>query len=327
MAGLGFDRERVRSIAKAYDNKLLDIYDKYTEMLASYGIFGNPNYVFRFEDVLPDAQVRAIFRNLQSELYGHIEEGINREWGYANAKNDIITLKYLQGIDSPKIDKIRDKLFDRNYKALEAFKKRKRYGHTLSNRVWRLTKKFKLDTEVAIQDILREGLADGTSAAELARELKKHLREPDRLFRKVRDADGGLRLSKQAKSYNPGSGVYRSSYQNALRLARTEVNQAYRYADVQRIQNLDFVVGIEIKRSNTYYDCDICENLKGRYPKDFEFVGWHPNCRCSVSTILATREEFINYLETGELKSKNEITRYPKDYKGYRKDYISSHTK
>ena len=121
--------------------------------------------------------------------------------------------------------------------------------------------------------------------------------------------------------------MYRSSYQNALRLARTEVNQAYRYADVQRIQNLDFVVGIEIKRSNTYYDCDICENLKGRYPKDFEFVGWHPNCRCSVSTILATREEFINYLETGELKSKNEITRYPKDYKGYRKDYISAYTK
>ena len=52
MTGLGFDRERVRSIAKAYDNKLLDIYDKYTEMLGSYGIFGNPNYVFRFEDVL-----------------------------------------------------------------------------------------------------------------------------------------------------------------------------------------------------------------------------------------------------------------------------------
>lgn len=38
---------------------------------------------------------------------------------------------------------------------------------------------------------------------------------------------------------------------------------------------------------------DICDTLKGRYPKDFKFVGWHPHCRCHVVTILKTEEEMM----------------------------------
>ncbi len=36
---------------------------------------------------------------------------------------------------------------------------------------------------------------------------------------------------------------------------------------------------------------DICDELQGRYPKDFKFTGWHPHCRCHVITILKTEEE------------------------------------
>ena len=65
----------------------------------------------------------------------------------------------------------------------------------------------------------------------MSRDVCGYLRNPDKLFRRVRDKHGNLRLSKAAKAYHPGRGVYRSSYRNALRLTATENNMAYRTAD------------------------------------------------------------------------------------------------
>ncbi|MDR1881622.1 MAG: hypothetical protein LBR26_02425 [Prevotella sp.] len=140
------------------------------------------------------------------------------------------------------------------------------------------------------------GLRDGLPAAEIARELKQYLRYPDKLFRRVRDEHGQLHLSQAAKNFHPGQGVYRSSYKNAMRLARTETNMAYRTSDYTRWQQLDFVVGIEIRLSNNHTlngvpFTDICDELKGRYPKTFKFTGWHPQCRCHAVSILKTEEE------------------------------------
>ena len=85
---------------------------------------------------------------------------------------------------------------------------------------------------------------------------------------------------------------------NARRLAVTETNMAYRTSDHTRWQQMDFVVGIEIRLSNNH-TCkgpdgkphpfhDICDELAGRYPKDFKFTGWHPHCRCLAVSILKT---------------------------------------
>lgn len=162
----------------------------------------------------------------------------------------------------------------------------------LSDRVWRYTEQFKSEIELGI-DI---GLRDGLSADELSRDLRQYLQHPDKLFRRVRDEHGNLVLSKAAAAYHPGQGVYRSSYKNARRLAATETNIAYRTADYERWQQLDFVVDIEIRLSNNHtlngvpFE-DICDFLQGRYPKDFKFTGWHPHCRCHAVTILKTEEE------------------------------------
>lgn len=112
----------------------------------------------------------------------------------------------------------------------------------------------------------------------------------------MRDEHGQLQLSKRAKAYHPGQGVYRSSYKNARRLAATETNIAYRTSDHLRWQQLDFVVGIEIHLSGNHTlngkpFHDICDELAGKYPKDFKFTGWHPLCRCFVTSILKTPEE------------------------------------
>ena len=177
--------------------------------------------------------------------------------------------------------------FEPNLKALESFQSRKKGGLGLSERIWQNNQRFKQEMEMAL-DI---GLGEGLSAQKLSQNVRGFLKEPEKLFRRVRNKFGQLTLSKKAKAYHPGQGVYRSSYKNAARLTRTEINMAYREADYQRFQQLDFVVGYEVKRSKNPYNCPICGPLAGKYPKTFKFRGWHPNCKCFIISILATPEE------------------------------------
>jgi hypothetical protein len=66
---------------------------------------------------------------------------------------------------------------------------------------------------------------------------------------------------------------------------------AYRSADTARWEQLDFVTGYEVKLSNNHPVFDICDDLQGKYPKTFKFVGWHPNCRCNIVPILCSEKE------------------------------------
>lgn len=175
-------------------------------------------------------------------------------------------------------------MMDKRLDALAAFQKRKVAGMTLSQRVFKYTEQFREQIEHAL-DV---GLGEGRSAQQLSRDVRQNLQEPNLLFRRVRDKRGNLVLSKAAKAFHPGRGVYRSSYKNAMRLTRSEINMAYRESDYQRWQALDFVVGFEIMRSNhePLCKCDTCEKLVGRYPKTFKFVGWHPQCMCFAVPIM-----------------------------------------
>ena len=160
-------------------------------------------------------------------------------------------------------------------------------------------------------------------------DIRQYLKRPDMLFRRVKDERGNLQLSKRAAAYHPGRGVYRSSYKNARRLAATETNIAYRTADHLRWQQMDFVVGIEIRTSPTNHPVtDICDDLKGKYPKDFKFTGWHPHCRCHAISLLKTEEEMDADTErilNGEPPSDpnssvNAVTDVPKEFKDWVED-------
>lgn len=212
-----------------------------------------------------------------------ITKGSRKQWLFANTKDDALLDSIL---DTTKLTKAQlKKLQDRNLDGLQAFQERKVNGMNLSQRVWNYTDQYRKQIEQCI-DV---GLGDGRSAAQLARDVKQYLVYPDKLFRRVRDKNGNLVLSKAAAAFHPGQGVYRSSVKNAQRLTRSEINMAYREADWQRWQTMDFVIGIEVKRSNhrPEYKCKLCDRLAGRYPKTFKFVGWHPQCRCYVVPILA----------------------------------------
>jgi len=176
---------------------------------------------------------------------------------------------------------------------------------------------------------LEYGINKGQSAASIARDIKSYLNEPNKLFRRVKDEQGVLRLSKAAKAYNPGRGRYRSSYKNAFRLTRNETNFSYEGAQYAKNQQQDFVVGIEIKVSPSHNPADdkggiSCLSLEGKYPKDFDFTyKWHVNCKCTSFTILKSKEELDSDLDkilAGEkpnTPSKNSIYDKPENFNKY----------
>lgn len=280
----------------------------------------DPDRIFSFDDY-PQTRdaVKALMQKLHNDITVVVHNGIDTEWELANRQTDAVVRKTLR--EAAKTSGV-GKLFNRNEEAREAFKKRQNGGLNLSDRVWRYTSQFKDEIEMGL-DI---GIGDGLPAAKLARRLKQYLQAPDKLFRRVRNKHGHLKLSQRAAAYHPGKGVYRSSYKNALRLTATETNMAYRAADYERWQHLDFVVGFEVKMSSNHPEPDICDDLKGCYPKTFKFTGWHPFCRCHVEPILKTQSELetetqkiLNGEET-DAESANSVENVPANFSQWVKD-------
>ena len=271
-------------------------------------------------------QVEKIMKRLGQGVNVVVVDGVKASWNLAQEKNNELTRKIFGRAKTKKLSPEQlQAYFTRNEDGLAAFLERKTAGMNLSDRVWKLTESFKEEMEIAIE----QGMRDGRSADQLSRDIRQYLKQPNMLFRRVRDKKTGrLRLSKRAANYHPGQGVYRSSYKNARRLAATEGNIAYRTADHERWLNSDFVVGYEIHLSNNHtclnnqgkavrFHC-MCDDLQGKYPKQFKFTGWHPHCRCFATPILKTEEEMardIQLILEGKdplPQSENEVKTMPK---------------
>lgn len=320
--GLNYDiqhNNRVELIARNVNQLYLNTIRDITRLAEIYNIDISKPFVFsEYPEI--NRQVDKLISNLSAGMKGTIDYGTKNEWIAACKKNDFL-IESIAKSTGLKPERIAG-YSNRNIEALQSFQTRKIGGLNLSEKVWKYANQFKGDIELGL-DI---GIGDGRSAAELSRDLRSYLQEPQKLFRRVADKHGVLRLSQNAKKYSPDTGVYRSSYKNAMRLTRTEVNMAYRTSDYERIQELDFVVGIEIRRSNHIFACPVCEALKGKYPKTFKFTGWHPQCRCHQISILATNEEFLKHQQDilagneSELKSVNHVSDIPANFKTWIKD-------
>jgi hypothetical protein len=292
-----YDEKHKQNLAKRA-KKVSSLYDAAVKRLtqaAAPSLFdADKEQEFHFEDFPTlKREMDALMQDLYSSLQTNIEDGDEESWTLANTKNDAMVESVIGKAKLPKQTVQAWK--HPHLEALNAFIDRKEAGMGLSKRVWNLTQQFKDEMELALE----LGMGEGKSAAELSRDIRKYLKEPNKLFRRVRDKSGALRLSKAAAAYHPGRGVYRSSYKNALRMTATENNMAYRTADHTRWQALPFVIGIEIHISNNHPTEDICDLFDGkRFPKDFKFTGWHPWCRCYAVSILAKQEEMDAYIKT-----------------------------
>lgn len=235
-------------------------------------------------------------------LLSRIKVYTEYEWDFGNAKVNELLIQNLQKIKGKVLPDSYDTRMREistqtaNKKALEAFQERKKGKFTVSERVWNITKQAKENLEFAIDDALREGM----SAQELSRKIKSNLNDPDKLFRRVRDKHGNLQLSKNAQSFHPGQGVYRSAHKNALRLAANEINTAYRESEQLRIMANNDVVGQKINLSPQHSVYDMCDELAGAYPKDFNWSSWHVFCKCFRTIILKSPTELISEINNGQ---------------------------
>lgn len=259
-----------------------------------------------------DSALKLFNDNLEKSLIDEIKS----QWSLANDKNDALIDLYTSGQTITAAERI---LAARqlNLDALDVFLSRKEAGMNLSKRVWNITEQNKN----LIETYLGSGITTGRSATETAKDLQILLIEPDKAFKRIRTADGkALIMSPAAQAYHPGQGVYRSSFQNALRLAATEGNIAYRRSDYERRQQLPFVTGIEVHLSASHPEHDICDAMKGVYPSSFLFDGWHPRCLCYTTSVIPPRDEVIKYFKEGTIDKRRYVRGIPESAKDYLKE-------
>jgi hypothetical protein len=218
-----------------------------------------------------------------------VRSGVNSSWKLSNEKNDLLADIRLEKtiISAGK----QATYYDTNVSALKAYTDQQINGLNLSDRIYKAADTFKAELEAG----LGLGISQGQSAAEMGRDLRQYLKEPDKLFRRVKDVEGNFQLSKNAAAYHPGQGVYRSSTANIERLTRTTINGAYRQADNTRWQQMPFVLGQTIHTSGSHPKYDICDEMKGDYPVEFVFIGWHPQCLCFTVPKLMNDNQFKQY--------------------------------
>jgi len=146
-------------------------------------------------------------------------------------------------------------------------------GQPLSRLIWdvRQSHLSKMRTTVA------NGIAQGRSAISVAKDIEKFTRAG---------------LAAQAKtigrtSITPsGPGIYASSYKNALRVARTEMNSAYVSAQLEYVKQKGYQVQWHINPEA----CPLCEPRDGKIydPEDAD-IPLHPNCVTEDTLILTLK--------------------------------------
>lgn len=234
-----------------------------------------------------------------------IYRGTSDEWKNSNEVQDLLANNVLKAYEAV-VDKEKYKvLYQTNSDALKAFQNRKDKGFNVSEKLWEQSVVYKKELEDAISCAIEKGM----SAVTLSKRISKYLQDFPQLQKDYKDKFG---IASKAMDCE-----YRS-----VRLAASEINMAYRAAENKRWEQMDFVVGYEIKLSGNHTlngkpFTDICDTLAGKYPKDFVWTGWHPLCRCYKIPILKTEEEFWSWDGRSEAStdSVNSVKDVPDQFK------------
>lgn len=298
-----FNKELVDKQIEAYI-KLKNLYDKTIDaILASIPLTSLPAdeqiKIERYKYIYKS--VNGEIKKMNADLYSYIRDTTREAWDLSNEKSTQMLISEFEkrGLKVPTGMK------GRNIADYNSFINRKIKGVGISGRVWNIGAGYKKEIEEAVNAAIREG----RSANELAGDIKRYLNNPDLRFRRIRDKAGDLKLSVKAMQYNPGQGVYRSSFQNALRLARNEINTAFHQAEYERWEKMPFIIGYRVRNSQnrTSTVCDICKNIDGvAFPKSIHVLPVHVQCMCTATSIQCSDEEFER-ISNGETLNIREI--------------------
>ena len=263
-----------------YVAQVQSIYDRISSQVATAidGVGYNGSAEFLFEDYPELKQtINGIMTSYAAQMNNLIYAGTTKEWKESNIMQDLLARKVLRAYDFEKGGDKYNRYFQQNTDALKAFQNRVDNGMNLSQRLWNQSQELKKELEHTISTAIERG----QSAVVLSKRISKYL------------TDYPLLKSDYAEKYGKAVSCHNCQYAS-IRLARTEINMAYRKAEQLRWQQFDFVLGYEVKLSKRHPAPDICDDLLGIYPKDFVFLGWHPNCMCYVVPIVMSDEEYYN---------------------------------
>ena len=326
MASTKAQQEELAKLFAKYHSKLSYLYTSYTKRVIKAIPIGEKaedywidNPLFNF-DLFPELRERLnqIFIEYFNDNMLCYKQGISDGVALAYSQDDVNLGKYTI---------LQDRAIDTARKAAQtAFYERRvqrQGGLSLSDRVWNYAQMGKSEIETAIANVIGDGITKGTSAEELGRAVRQYLNNPDMMYRRYHkmivdnaghkrhvvrwyrrhiDENGNVTF-KDEPLEKVGTGTYRSSRMNSLRLMRTEINMAYHNANNERWQREPFVIGIRIWLSPEHPEYDICDELMGNYPKDFVFTSWHPACLCTSAPITIQgdeKKEFYRRLMDGE---------------------------
>ena len=350
MASTKAQQEELAKLFAKYHSKLSYLYTSYTKRIIKTIPIGEKaedywidNPLFNF-DLFPELRERLnqIFIEYFNDNMLCYKQGISDGVALAYSQDDINLGKYTI---------LQDKAIDTARKAAQtAFYERRvqrQGGLSLSDRVWNYAQMGKSEIETAIANVIGDGITKGTSAEELGRAVRQYLNNPDMMYRRYHklivdnaghkrrvvrwyrrhiDENGNVTF-KDEPLEKVGTGTYRSSRMNSLRLMRTEINMAYHNANNERWQREPFVIGIRIWLSPEHPEYDICDELMGEYPKNFVFTSWHANCLCASAPITIQgdeKREFYRRLMDGEdmsnYVSPNAVKTPPAAWNKYIKD-------
>ena len=341
-------KEQLNQLFAAYNRRLGMLYSGYVKKLLSldYGDDTLENDALFNFDKFPTLRKR--LNDIFNDYY------TNNMLCYENGITDGVSLAYSHdNADLSDFSVMSDKALSAARKtAAETFIASRLHsdkGLNLAQRIWNYCQQTKSEFEVAMSNVIADGLNKGTSAEDIGRRIRQYLKEPDMMYRRYhtvqrlangqkkdvvtwrrkRIIDGRVRFVEEPLE-KVGQGVYRSSRMNALRVARTEINAAYHTARNDRWANEPFVIGqhIHVSPQHDPEKCaDICDDLEGYYPKGFVWNGWHPQCMCTSDPVMISgeeREQFYKRLFNGEdmsnYVSPNRVKDVPNQYKRYIED-------
>lgn len=235
-------------------------------------------------------RVKYIQNQFVGELGTLIMSGTSDEWRRSNLLQDTIANKVMRAYHTNKEGALHEEYFRDNTDALYAFQHRTERGMNLSDKLWQQSRLYMKEME----DTISVAVARGTDAVTLSKQLSEYLLD----FRKMQDD--------YTEKFGTASRAQDCEYRS-IRLARSEINMAYRTAEQERWRQFDFVVGYEIKTSGSHPKSDMCDKLQGKYPKDFKWTGWHPNCMCYAVPILKTEDEFFSDDQSSSANAVNDV--------------------
>lgn len=314
-------KEQLNNLFAVYNKRLGRLYSDYVKKLTSLG-YG--------EDVLEDdalfnfdnfPQLKARLNDIFNDYYQ------NSLLCYKSGITDGVALAYnhdemVIGGYSVLTDKAIRVARDTAAATFISNRLKTKNGLNLAQIIWNYCQQTKSEFEMAMSNTIADGIKKGSSAEEIGKSIRKYLNDPDMMYRRYhtikvqkngkkkdvvtwrrrRIIDGKVRFVEEPLE-KVGMGIYRSARKNALRVARTEINSAYHKARNERWQNEPFVIGQYIHVSPQHNIDDICNDLEGRYPKDFDWRSWHSNCICTSDPITIQGEEkkeFYKRLMAGE---------------------------